>query len=332
MKKLIAIILMLFLLTSCSKDSSSKEIVNVLNWSAYIPDEVIHDFEKEYNIKVNYGTYSSNEELLAKITNSKKGTYDLIFPSDYMIELMIERKLIQQLDKSKIHNMSNINAVFLNQNYDLYNKYSLPFLSTIVVMAVNREKIKEDIKSYNDLLNSKYKNDIILLDDQRIIIGMSLLANGYDMNTTNIDELDVAKNWLLKFKNNVKAYDSDSPKSFFITKEADIGVLWNAEAELAKLENKNIEIIYPEDGHAISTDNYALVSGAKNVDNAYLFIDYLLRNDISDKITKEYPYISSCTNVHNSSVTITNIFDKGYYVKNIGNNIRDYDKLWADIK
>ena len=332
MKKIIVVFLGLFLLSGCSNRGNNQEIVNVLNWSAYIPDEVIRDFEKEYNIKVNYGTYSSNEELLAKITNSKEGTYDLIFPSDYMIELMIERDLIQKIDKSKIGNIDNINAIFLNQSYDLYNDYSLPFLSTIVVMAVNRENITDEIKSYNDLLNSNYKNDIVLLDDQRIIIGMSLLANGYDMNTTNLDELAVAKDWLLNLKKNVKAYDSDSPKSFFITEEADIGVLWNAEAELAKLENDKIEIIYPEDGHAISTDNYALVKGAKNIDNAYLFIDYLLRNDVSDKITKEYPYISSCKEVHNSMVTINNIFDKGYYVKNIGSNIRDYDKLWADIK
>ena len=269
MKKIIFVILILFLLSGCSNHGKEQQIVNVLNWSAYIPDEVIRDFENEYGIRVNYGTYSSNEELLAKITNSKKGTYDVIFPSDYMIELMIERKLIQRMDKNKITNYNNIDPVFLNQNYDLYNDYSLPFLSTIVVLAVNRDKIKDNIRGYNDLLNSNYKNDIVLLDDQRIIIGMALLANGYDMNTTNKDELNRAKEWLLGLKNNVKAYDSDSPKSFFITDEVDIGVLWNAEAEIAKEENNNIEIIYPEDGHAISTDNYAIVSGAKNIENVY---------------------------------------------------------------
>lgn len=332
MKKIILFILLLIFISGCSKSDSKQEIVNVLNWSSYIPDDVIREFEREYNIKVNYGTYSSNEELLAKITNSKKGTYDVIFPSDYMIELMKERKLIQKIDKYRFMNYNNINPIFLNQGYDLYNDYSLPFLSTIVVIAVNRDKIDDEIKGYNDLLNSKYKNDIVVLDDQRIIIGASLLANGYDMNTTKKEELNDAKEWLLKLKENIKAYDSDSPKSFFITEEVDIGILWNAEAELAKLENDNIEIIYPDDGHAISTDNYAIVNGAKNVDNAYLFIDYLLRDDVSDKITKEYPYISSSKNIQNTIVTIDNVFEKGYYVKNIGNNIRDYDKLWADIK
>ena len=326
------IVLLLILLTGCSNNNDYNRVVNVLNWSSYIPDEIIHNFEEEYNIKVNYGTYSSNEELLAKITSSKKGTYDVIFPSDYMVELMKERKLIEPLDKTKLTNYNNINKLFLNQNYDKNNIYSIPFLSTIVVIAVNRDNIKDNITSYNDLLNNNYKNNIILIDDQRIVIGMSLLALGYGMNDTNEIHLKEAKEWLLKLKDNIKAYDSDSPKTFFITKEADIGIMWNAEAELAKAKNPNIEIIDPIEGHAISTDNYCIVSGAKNKDNAYLFINYLMNNNISNTITKEYPYISPNNITQNSSIQPENIFKNGYYVKNIGSSIRSYDKLWADIK
>ena len=331
MKKILIIIIVLIITTGCT-NNNQQEVVNVLNWSSYIPDYVIHNFEKEYGIKVNYATYSSNEELLAKITSASPGTYDVIFPSDYMVELMIERDLIQKLDLSKLPNSKNLNPIFLNQSYDYNNNYTLPFLSTIVVIAVNREKINDQIKGYNDLLNEKYKNNIVLLDDQRIVIGMSLLAMGYDMNETNKNVLDNSKNWLLNLKNNIKAYDSDSPKSFFITDEVDIGIMWNAEAELARLNNPNIELIYPKEGHAISTDNYAIVKDAKNIDNAYLFINYLLRNEVNDSITKEYPYISPNKIKQNSIIDLTNIFNNGYYVKNIGSNIKNYDKLWADIK
>ena len=249
-----------------------------------------------------------------------------------MIELMIERDLIQKMNVGRLTNVKNINQIFLNQSYDPHNEYSLPFLSTINVIAVNRDNISSDIRGYKDLMNSKYKNDIVMLDDQRIVIGMALLANGYDMNSVNKEELAVAKKWLLDLKSNIKAYDSDSPKSFFITGEVNLGVLWNAEAELAKMENNNIEIIYPEEGHAISTDNYAIVNGAKNLNNAYLFIDYLLRKEVSDKITKEYPYISPIIGVNNSVIKVSDVFKDGHYVKNIGSNIRDYDKMWADIK
>ena len=330
--KVLVYVFMVFFLTGCHTQNKYLGTVNVLNWSSYIPDSVIRDFENEYHIKVNYGTYSSNEELLAKITSSKKGTYDVIFPSDYMIELMKTRGLIQKIDRTKFKNLTNINSLFLNQSYDLYNDYSLPFLSTIVVVAVNREHIKDNINSYNDLLNEKYYNDIVMIDDQRIVIGMALMALGYDMNEVDDKALAEAKQWLIKLKKNIKAYDSDSPKTFFITKEVDIGIMWNAEAEIAMLENDSIEIIEMKEGHAISTDNYAIVDGAKNIDNAYLFIDYLLRNDVSDKITREYPYVSPNQIKQNSIIEPKSIFENGFYVKNIGSGIVKYDKVWADIK
>ena len=326
------LVFLIFLICGCKSKNLYSGEVNVLNWSSYIPDDVLRDFEREYHIKVNYGTYSSNEELLAKITSSKKGTYDVIFPSDYMVELMKNRKIIQKIDRKRLKNLGNINNLFLNQSYDLYNDYSLPFLSTIVVVAVNREHVSDDIDSYNDLLSNKYFNNIVMIDDQRIVIGMALMALGYDMNEIDDMALSEAREWLLKLKKNIKAYDSDSPKTFFITDEVDIGVMWSAEAEIARKENSNIEIVNIKEGHAISTDNYVIVDGAKNVDNAYLFIDYLLENSVSDKITSEYPYISPNNIRQNSKISLDNIFKNGFYVKNIGSNINKYDKLWADIK
>ena len=331
MKKYLLIIVSLFIITGCTSTKKYNGTINVLNWSAYIPDSVIDDFEKEYNIKVNYGTYSSNEELLAKITSSKKGTYDLVFPSDYMVELMKQKNLIDKLDINRIPNYKNINEIFLKQDYDKNNEYSLPFLSTIVVIVYNTDKIKDNIDSYNDLLKSKYKNNIVLLDDQRIVIGIALMALGYDMNETDTKALKEAEEWLLKLKKNIKAYDSDSPKTFFITDEVDIGVMWSAEAILAKEENSKIKIIYPTDGHAISMDNYVILKGAKNKENAYLFINYLLREDVSKKIIEEYPYISPNKNIK-SSINLDDVFNNGYYVKNIGSKIKQFDKLWANIK
>ena len=333
MKKKIIILLFILLSLSACNNNTYKGEVNVLNWTSYIPYEIINDFEKEYGIKVNYGTYSSNEELLAKISSSKEGTYDLIFPSDYMVELMIKKEMLEKIDKSKIKNIDNINSLFLNQKFDFYNDYSLPFLAATSVIAVNRDHVKGNIESYNDLFKDEYKNNIVLLDDQRIVIGMALQANGFDMNETDKDKLKIAKNWLLKMDKYVKAFDSDSPKTFLITNEVDIGVIWNAEAIIAKDYNPNIEIIYPKDGFAISLDNYAIVKGSKNKDNAYKFIDYILRNDVSKKITEEYPYIN--TNINNSNLgteELENILKNASYVENIGSDILLYDKIWAQIK
>ena len=331
--KCLMFIMIILFFSGCSKNKYNGE-VNILNWSSYIPYEIINDFSKEYNIKVNYGTYSSNEELLAKISSSKEGMYDLIFPSDYMVELMIQKNMLDKLDKTKVKNYSNINPLFLYQKFDENNEYSLPFLAATSVIAVNRNKINDNITSYNDLLKEKFKNNIVLLDDQRIVIGMALQANGFDMNETDSDKLDIAKNWLLNLnKKYVKAFDSDSPKTFLITDEVDVGIIWNAEASIAKDYNSNIEIIYPEDGFAISLDNYALVKGAKNKENAYKFIDYILRDRINKRITDEYPYINTTINGMNlDGDELLNILKNGTYVKNIGSKISLYDKVWAQIK
>lgn len=340
-KIIIFSLLILILCTGCSKKENKSEL-NVLNWSSYIPNSVIVDFERETNIKVNYGTYSSNEECLAKVSSAKKGTYDLIFPSDYMIEIMITRNLIEKLDKTMLTNISNLNPVYLNQVYDPNNEYSLPFLAASTLIAVNQEEIKEQITSYNDLLKPEFKNQIVLLDDQRIIIGMALLALGYDMNSTNQDELNEAREWLEKLKPNIKAYDSDSPKNFLISKEASIAVLWNAEGALASLENPNVINIFPKEGFALSVDNFAIPTGAKNKKEAYQFIDYILRPDVMKRIIESYPYknvnigtdsILDKSYLNNPASNIPDaIISNGYYVKNIGKNIKIYDKLWAQIK
>lgn len=340
-RKILILIMTLLLLTGCNKQENRKS-VNILNWSSYIPDSVLIDFEKETGININYGTYSSNEECLAKISNAKSGTYDLIFPSDYMVEIMISRNLLEKIDKNELKNINNINLEYMNLEYDPNNDYSLPFIAASTIISVNRDKIKDEINSYNDLLNPKYKNEIVLIDDQRIIIGMALLANGFDMNSTNKTELRIARDWLQRLKRNLKAFDSDSPKNFLISEEASIAVLWNAEGAIASIENNNIENIYPKEGIAISIDNFVIPKNAKNKDEAYIFIDYILRPDIMKKIINNYPYknvnietdkILDDTYIKNNASNIPNeIFNNGMFVKNIGDKIQLYDKIWAEIK
>ena len=341
MKKWLLTLLIIFLCSGCSKNENRRQL-NILNWSSYIPSNVIRDFEKETGIDVNYGTYSSNEELLAKVSVAKTGTYDLIFPSDYMVEIMINRNLIEKMDINRLDNVGNLNSNFLAKEYDVNNEYTLPFIAASTVISINRDIISDEIDSYNDLLNSKYQNEIVLIDDQRIIIGMALLANGYNMNSIDDRELEVAKNWLFELKKNLKAYDSDSPKNCLISGEAAIAVLWNAEGALASMENSRIENVFPKEGVALSIDNFAIPKGARNKDELYEFIDYILRVEVMKKIIESYPYknvnskaenLLSLEYLNNSAANISDdIFDSGLFVKNIGDNISKYDRIWAEIK
>ena len=340
MKK--TIIVLFILLFTCGCDNNDVRTLNVLNWSSYIPNEVISDFTKESGIKVNYSTYSSNEELLAKLSSSKEGTYDLIFPSDYMLEVMIRRDMLDTMDTSKLKNFDNLNENYLGLEYDENNEYSIPFIAASTIISYNREVIKDNIISYNDLLNPKYKNEIVLIDDQRIIIGMALLANEFDMNSVDEEELEIAKEWLKSLKKNLKAYDSDSPKNFLITKEASIAVLWNAEGALANMQNSNIKNIFPLEGFALSIDNFAIPKGAKNEDEIYEFIDYILRPEVMAKIVSSYPYknlnkeadlLLDENYLNNNAANIPDgIMSEGIFVKNIGDKVKLYDKIWAEIK
>lgn len=341
MKKLVMIFSCLLLMTGCSVKEYKTEI-NVLNWSSYIPNSVIRDFEKKYDIKVNYGTYSSNEELLAKVSSVKEGTYDLVFPSDYMISIMKYKDLVQKVDKSKLTNYGKIDNKYLGLDYDPDNEYSIPFLAATVVIAVNRDLVKEDISGYQDLVNERYRNSIVLIDDTRIIIGSALMALGYDMNSVDKRELEEAKDWLLEMKANIKAMDSDSPKSFLISKEASIGVMWSAEAILAKEVNSNIEIIVPSEGYAVSIDNFVIMKGCKNLEAVYLFIDYILDSEVMEKIVMDYPY--SSVNVDTNEriannklfgsdyLMIQGLVENGKMVENIGEYVSLYDRVWASIK
>lgn len=338
---LISMLLILVFISGCS--TKEGKVVNVLNWSSYIPSEVLYDFEKEAGIKVNYSTYSSNEELLAKISSAKKGTYDLIFPSDYMVQIMKDRQIIEKLDKSKLSNVVNLNTKYMNLEFDENNEYSIPFLVASTVISVNRSKVNKFINSYNDLLDPCFKNSIVLVDDQRIIIGMALLALGYDMNTVDQKALNKALDWLKELKPNIKGYDSDSPKNYLISEEATAAVIWNAEAALASEENSNIETVFPMEGFAISMDNFAIPSGARNKEAAYKFIDYILRPEVMKKIVESYPYksvnietdkILSDTYLNNPASNIDDdlMLSEGYFVKNIGSFIKYYDRVWMNLK
>ncbi|MBQ3470600.1 spermidine/putrescine ABC transporter substrate-binding protein [Candidatus Saccharibacteria bacterium] len=322
-----------FAFSTRSERSFKNGEVNVLNWTSYIPDDVISDFEKEFGIRVNYGTYSSNEELLAKLSSSNEGAYDLVFPSDYMVELLIQRGMLEKMDKERLRNFSNIDSLFLNQDYDSSNEYSLPFLLAYAELIYDASKIRKPISSYRDLINKDYRNNIILINDQRIIIGSALLATGAEMNSVKDEELEMALKFFEELKPNIKAFDSDSPKTFLITKEAEIGLIWNAEATLAKNENPNLKTVFPKEGFAISMDNYCIPKNSKNRANAYRLIDFLLREDISARIVEEYPYISPNNGlISENEAEIQEILENGSYVENVGVDIKKLDRLWARFK
>lgn len=317
------------------------EELNVFNWSEYLPQSVIDKFEEKYGVKVNYNTYSSNEEMLAKISAGAVG-FDVAVASDYMVEVMIKQDLLLPINKDNIPNLSNIGAEFMDLSFDPGNKYSVPYMWGKVVIAVNEDKVSKEITKYEDLWDPEFENSLVVLDDQRTLIGIANKMQGASMNSTDTEVLEKSKQLLIDLLPNIKAFDSDSPKTMLINGEAKAGIVWGAEASLARMENPAIKTVYPEEGVQLWQDNFIIPKGAPNQATAEAFINFLLEPEISAEISKEFPYANPNVAAHEfidqeilndpAVYPPTEEIEKGEFLIDVGEAIREYDRIWSEIK
>jgi spermidine/putrescine-binding protein len=265
------------------------QVLNQFAWSEYIPQAVLDGFTEETGIQVNYDAYSSNEEMYAKISAGASG-YDMIQPSDYWVGVMARQGLLEELDLSQIPNIANVDPSLPYDLYDPGHKYTVPYQWGSASLAVNTDAVTEPIDSYSDLTDPAFAGRLVLLDDERQVIGMALLALGYSPNTTDEAELEQAKQWLLDLVPNIRLFDSDTPSTALLTGEADLGLIWNGEGSIAHQENPAMTYLYPQEGTVFWYDNLAIVKGAEHVEAAHAFMDYILRPEVSLLITAEFPY------------------------------------------
>jgi spermidine/putrescine transport system permease protein len=320
---------------------NSKNTLNVFNWSEYLPDSVVKEFEDKYNIKVNYITYSSNEEMLARVMAGNE-IYDVAVASDYMVDVMRKQKLLEEFDPGSIPNLKNIGDGFKNMAFDPGNRFSVPYMWGSGVIAVNTKMVPGDITSFGDLWDIKFKNSLVVLDDEREIIGITLKKLGYSINETDPVKLEQARQELLKLKPNIKKFDSDSPSSVLIKGEAAAGYMWGAEAVIAEKGNKDIKTFLPKEGMYLWQDNFVIPKGAEHKKNAEIFINFILDPKVSAEISKEFPYANPNVAAHqfideatlnNTTVYPTdNDMKIGEHIKDLEDATKLYDKIWTEIR
>lgn len=274
-----------------SAEGGSKEL-NLICWSEYLPQEVIDGYEEKYGVNINMTTFSAPDEMLAKLQSSAEGTYDMIIGPVKDIPALRSEGIIDKLDTSKIENYKNIDPSFLGNINDPDNEYSIPYLSASAVIAVNTDVIKDDITSYADLLNPKYKDSMVIIEDSRAVTAMALIAKGYDVNDCSDEALNAAGEYLSELKPNIHAFNGDSPKTLLINGECPLGLIYGAECALAQEENPAIKGIYPKEGPYFDSDVMMATKGAKNAENAELLMNYILDGEVSSTISKVFPYIN----------------------------------------
>lgn len=271
---------------------ANEKVLYVYNWSEYMPDSVLKNFTKETGIKVKYSTYDSNEAMYAKIKTIGSSSYDVIVPSTYYVNKMSKENLLLKLDKSKLPNYKNLDKKLLSRPFDPNNDYSIPYVWGSTGISYNANLVKEKIDSWKNLWNPEYKNSILLNDDMREVFGIALKVLGYSSNSTNPKEIEEAYKKLKELLPNVKMFYSESQKQVYLNEEVKLGMNFNGEGFMANEENEAIKYIYPKEGALLWIDSLVIPKGAKNIDNALAFINYLLKPEVSKIISEEIGYAS----------------------------------------
>lgn len=323
------------------KSKLSQEL-NIYNWFDYIGETTLADFEKEFGVKINYDTYDNNEALLAKLQTGAVG-YDIIIPSDYMVRIMIKEGMLAPLDFKNIPNFKNINKKFQNLPFDPENKYSVPYQWGTTGFAYNTKYIPEQLDSWATLFDEKYKGKITMLNEARDVIGSVLKYLGYSLNSMNEAELTQAKELLIKQKPLIKAYTADQAKPMLISEEAWISHIYSGDAFAAASENEAVQYIIPKEGSAIWVDNMCIPKSAPHTYTAEVFINYILRPEVSAGISN-YTFFASPSAAalehiqpeikENPSIYPPQaVMEKLEFIKDLGSEAtRLWDKIWTEVK
>lgn len=319
--------------------------VIVYNWGEYIDPEIIDLFEEETGIDVIYEEFETNEIMYPKI-QSGAIAYDVVCPSDYMIQRMIENDLLAEINYDHIPNLKYIgdNYMKMSRQFDPENKYSVPYLWGTVGILYNKKMVDEPVDSWGILWDKKYEDSILMQDSVRDAFAVALKYLGYSLNSTDLDELEAAKNLLIEQKPLVQAYVIDQVRDKMIGGEAALGVIYSGEALYCQQENPDLDYVIPKEGTNIWIDSWVIPKNAKNVENAEAFINFLCRPDIAkmnfDYITYSIPNTAGRDLIEDESLRNSPIaFPDDSKLENCetfqflgDDNDALYNRLWREIK
>ena len=338
-------VLGLSLLSGCGKSSAENGEVIVYNWGEYIDPETLSLFEEETGIKVVYDEYDTNETMYPKV-EAGASAYDVICPSDYMIQKMIDNDLLAEINFDNIPNLKNIGQQYFEQSkeFDPENKYSVPYCFGTVGILYNKTMVSGPIDSWSVLWDEQYADNILMQDSVRDAFMVALKLNGYSMNTLDETELQAAKNSLIEQKPLVQAYVIDQVRDKMIGDEAAIGVIYSGEAIYTQRENENLEYVIPKEGTNVWIDSWVIPKNAPNKENAEKFIDFMCREDIA---LKNFEYITYSTpntaaqeliedeDIKNSKIAFPDLsqydnLETFQYLGSEGDAL--YNSLWKEVK
>ena len=344
---ILSTILIIMTLTGCTDYDVSaypNGKLYVYNWGEYIDDEVITMFEEETGIKVIYDMFETNEIMFAKLAQDNSA-YDVVCPSDYMIQKLIEKDMIQELDFDKIPNSVNIGKEYYesSEDFDPGNKYSVPYCWGTVGILYNKTMVSDPVDSWDILWNEKYSGQILMQDSVRDAFMVALVKNGFSLNTTNPKEIRIATDDLIAQKPLVQAYVVDQVRDKMIGGEAALGVIYSGEAIYTFRENPDLDYVVPKEGTNVWIDSWVITKDSKNKENAEKWIDFMCRDDIAlmnfEYITYSTPNTVARENIEDEEIKnsdiafpdLSSFHNEAYkYLGEDGDHL--YNDAWMEVK
>jgi spermidine/putrescine transport system substrate-binding protein len=282
--------LLLLCLLAAGPSAFAAGKLNLFCWSEYVPEPVIKSFEKSTGIRVSVENYASNEEMLAKLLAGAEA-YDLVQPSEYTVEALIKAGLLLPIDHKLLPNFKNLDPAFMNLPFDPGNRYSIPWMVGTVGIVVNASQVHEPVRGFADVFSGKYKGRIAVVDDSREIVSWALAMLHLPTNDITPETLAKVKPILENWLPQIKVYDSDSPKTAFLSGDVDVGVVWSGEgAILYRQDPAKFHWLLPVEGSHRFIDNLAMPKTCQHPAEAQAFMNYILRPEISKQISEAFPY------------------------------------------
>ncbi|HZK27975.1 MAG TPA: spermidine/putrescine ABC transporter substrate-binding protein [Thermoclostridium sp.] len=336
------IIASLVVITGCDQD---KVVLNMYNWGQYIDTDLITKFEKETGIKVNYEMFETNEHMLAKI-ESGSSYFDLVFPSDYVIEEMISKDMLHKIDFTNIPNFQYIDDRFKNLEYDPENEYSVPYFWGTLGILYNSEEITQTVDSWDILWDEKYSGQILMLDSMRDTIGVALKRKGYSLNSVDSKQLLEAREMLIEQKLLHNGYYVDETMDMMINGDANIALNWSGAAmDIYWQGAEHIKYALPKEGSNLWVDCMVIPKSSKLKKEAEMFINFILDPDNAyqntdyvgystpnkiafERILEDNPEVADM-DAYNPN---QELLDKCEVFIDLGDNRAIYNQLWTEIK
>lgn len=270
----------------------TKDVLYIYTWAGYTDDELLERFREQTGIRAIADVFDSNEAMLARIQASSGGGYSIIYPSDYMVQEMVDLDLLTQLDKSRIEGWNRLYPRFLDPIYDPEDRYSVPMSWGTTGLIYNRTKLLEEPQDWIYLWNNQQKlsRRMTLVNDVREVIGAALKLLGYSYNSTNPREIKEAYEKLAELKPALAAFTSDAWRTQILSGDLLIAMCYSSDATEIMPENKNLDYVLPASGSSVWADTLVIPRTAPNPDGAYAWINFMLQPEIAAQICERLSF------------------------------------------